>query len=84
MFSGGFGRMTPDTFTQSEAATFAAIAIQNGVPRSNIILETTPTNTGENIRFSYRKLVQLDLLPSSAILVQKLYVERRTYTTFKK
>lgn len=84
IFSGGVGKLTKNMFTQSEAEHFAAIARKAGVPSDKIITETKSTNTGENIRFTYELLQQRRLVPKSMILVQKPYMERRTYATFKK
>jgi len=82
--SGGFGRITKDRFDKSEAEIFADIAKQKGIPQKNIILETRAANTGQNIAFSYQKLKENNLHPSSILIVTKPYMERRTYATFKK
>jgi uncharacterized SAM-binding protein YcdF (DUF218 family) len=84
VFSGGVGRNTAGKFDQPEAQLFAAIAEKMGVPHSAILVEDQSTNTGENIRFSYQLLQQKGLQPQSLILIQKPYMERRTYATFKK
>lgn len=82
--SGGMGRLTNDRFTKLEAQVFADILIQAGVPKEVLILEEKSTNTGENIRFTYELLQGRGLQFDSFILVQKPYMERRTYATFKK
>lgn len=69
---------------KTEAQHFSDIAIAAGVPREKIILESNATNTGENIKFTYSLLQQHKLHFSSFLLVQKPYMERRTYATFKK
>ncbi len=84
IFSGGFGRITGGKFARPEADIFADIAMQHGVPRDKIIIENQASNTGANIQFTYQLLQQKDLHPRSFILVQKPYMERRTYATFKK
>jgi uncharacterized SAM-binding protein YcdF (DUF218 family) len=84
IFSGGLGRLTADSWTQTEAELFAKIAIQKGVPESAILLETKSTNTGENILFTQKLLEEKGLDPQSFIVVQKPYMERRSYATFKK
>jgi uncharacterized SAM-binding protein YcdF (DUF218 family) len=84
IFSGGLGRLTADSWTQTEAELFAKIAIQKGVPESAILLETQSTNTGENILFTQKLLEEKGLDPQSFIVVQKPYMERRSYATFKK
>jgi uncharacterized SAM-binding protein YcdF (DUF218 family) len=84
LFSGGLGRLTEKTFDEPEADKFAKIAINMGVPSDKIIIENKSTNTGENIKFSYDLLKQKDIKINKFILVQKPYMERRTYATFKK
>ncbi len=82
--SGGFGVLTKDRFTKPEAEVFADILTANGVPEDKIIIENQSTNTGENIRFTNELLHKLGHVFASFILVQKPYMERRTYATFKK
>jgi uncharacterized SAM-binding protein YcdF (DUF218 family) len=84
IFSGGLGRLTIDIFKKPEAEIFADIAVSKGVPRDKIIIENKSTNTGENVLFTKELLKQRGLDFNSFILVQKPYMERRTYATFKK
>lgn len=84
IFSGGFSEITRSMFEGSEADHFAAIARRMGVPEDRIIIENKSTNTGENVRFTYDLLKSKSLHLHSFILVQKPYMERRTYATFKK
>ena len=84
VFSGGLGNFTKEIWTESEADLFAAIAINKGVPASAIYIENKSTNTGENIIFSQQLLKQHKLDPESFIVVQKPYMERRSYATFKR
>ncbi len=84
IFSGGLGRLTEDLWTESEADIFAKIAVKMGVPLSSIYVENKSTNTGENIAFTQRVLRENNLDPATFIVVQKPYMERRTYATFKK
>jgi len=84
IFSGGFGNFTRDNWTEPEADLFAAIAVRLGVPEKAILIENKSTNTGENLRFTRELLIQKNLDPDSFILVQKPYMERRSYATFKK
>jgi len=83
VFSGGVGRFTEGQFNQSEAETFATIARDCGVPGSAIIVETQASNTGENVRFTYELLKNLGEIPKQLTLVQKPFMEKRTYATFK-
>ncbi len=68
----------------SEAEYFARIAVRMGVPRHKILIENKAQNTGENITFAYELLTKRGLRPASLLLVQKPYMERRTYAAFKK
>lgn len=63
---------------------FANIAIARGVSRDKIIIESKSSNTGENIQFVKRLLQEMGLHLTSFLLVQKPYMERRTYATFCK
>lgn len=82
MFSGNAGSLTRDRFTKSEAEIFADVAMAKGVPEQSILIEPESTNTGENVIFSRRLLERRGFEPKSFILVQKPYMERRSYATF--
>ncbi|MES1219812.1 MAG: YdcF family protein [Bacteroidota bacterium] len=84
IMSGGLGNFTQDLWTESEADKFATIAIKKGVPADVILIENKSTNTGENILFTQQLLKQKGLDPQNFIVVQKPYMERRSYATFKK
>jgi uncharacterized SAM-binding protein YcdF (DUF218 family) len=84
VFSGGLGNFTKEMWTESEAEQFAKIAIAKGVPTEAILIENQSSNTGENILFTQRLLQEKGLDPQSFIVVQKPYMERRSYATFKK
>lgn len=84
IMSGGLGNFTKDMWTEKEADKFAAIAIQKGVPENAILIENKSTNTGENILFTQKLLEEKGMYPQSFIVVQKPYMERRSYATFKK
>jgi uncharacterized SAM-binding protein YcdF (DUF218 family) len=84
IFSGGLGRLTKDLWSETEAGLFAKIALQKGVPEKDILVENRSTNTGENVLFTRQLLKEKGLDPQSFILVQKPYMERRTYATFQK
>jgi uncharacterized SAM-binding protein YcdF (DUF218 family) len=83
VFSGGLGGITKNLWSEPEAMLFAGIARELGVPESDIVVETRSTNTGENVRFTRELLAERGIEPRSLILVQKPYMERRTYATFK-
>jgi uncharacterized SAM-binding protein YcdF (DUF218 family) len=84
IFSGGLGSITKHLWTEPEADRFAAIAERMGVPTAQIVIENRSTNTGENVLFTRQLLGARGLDPRSFILVQKPYMERRTFATFKK
>ena len=84
IFSGGLGAITRQLWREPEAETFAAIAIEMGVPRDRILIENQSTNTGENVLFTKRLLADRRIDAHRFILVQKPYMERRSYATFKR
>lgn len=84
IFSGYLGRLTEDMWTKSEAERFAEIAMKMGVPKKKILIEDKSTNTGENILFTRQLLAEKGLDLQKFIVVQKPYMERRSYATFKK
>ena len=84
IFSGGLGRLTEGLWPEPEADLFAKIAIAKGVPKEAILIENKSTNTGENILFTQQLLLEHELHPQSFIVVQKPYMERRSFATFKK
>lgn len=83
IFAGGLGRLTEGVFTESEADLFARIAREKGVPANAILIENRSTNTGENITLVQQLLAEKELHPETFIVVQKPYMERRSYATFK-
>lgn len=89
IFSGGSGKLTAGRFIKPEAEVFADIARAQGVPEEAIIVEPQSTNTGENVLFTFEMISNRGLLGGensirSFTLVQKPYMERRTYATFMK
>jgi hypothetical protein len=84
VFSGGLGVITRHLWSEPEADQFAAIAVTMGVPRDRILVENESTNTGENVAFTRRLLAARGLDPHTFIVVQKPYMERRSYATFEK
>ena len=84
LLSGGLGYLTKGMWKDAEADRFARIALDKGVPAEAIFIENKSTNTGENIQFTRRLLDEKGLHPRQFLLVQKPYMERRSYATFKK
>ena len=83
VISGGQGKITRG-WSEIEAEVFQKICIDHGVPAEKILLEDKSTNTGDNIRFTKKMLTERGLLPASAILVTKPYMERRAFATVRK
>lgn len=84
IFSGGLGVITRTLWTEPEADQFAEIARKMGVPDDAILIENRSTNTGENVLFTQKLLAERNLDPTRFLLVQKPYMERRSYATFRK
>ncbi len=84
VFSGGSGAITGRLWNEPEADLFARMAVDLGVPADRILIENRSTNTGENVRFTRDLLTARGLDPQSFILVQKPYMERRAFATFRK
>ena len=84
IFSGGLGAITRHLWSEPEADQFAAIAVGMGVPRARILIENKSTNTGENVQFTRTLLLEKGMDPHTFIVVQKPYMERRSYATFQK
>lgn len=84
IFSGGLGNLTAGMWDEPEADKFARVARQRGVPAEYILIENQSTNTGENVQFTRQLLAEHRLDPQKFIAVQKPYMERRTYATFRR
>lgn len=84
IFSGGLGGITSQLWTEPEADQFARVAIEMGVPEARILIENKSSNTGENVLFTKALLAKLQIDPQKFLLVQKPYMERRSFATFRK
>lgn len=84
IFTGGFGRITKNLWNMTEGEKFAQVAISMGVPKDKIIIENKASNTGENISKTKKLLKESNLHPTSFLIVDKPYRERRTFATIKK
>jgi uncharacterized SAM-binding protein YcdF (DUF218 family) len=82
--SGRLGTLTLGVWDRPEADVFAEVAAAHGVPRRDILLEAQATNTGENVVFTKDLLSARGIRPTRVIAVQKPYMQRRTYATFRK
>lgn len=81
--SGGLGRLTEGCWDLPEGQRFAQVARELGVPEAAILIEDKSTNTGENLQLTRALLAKHGLDPERFIVVQKPYMERRAYATFK-
>ncbi len=79
VFSGGLGRNTDGLFSTTEAARFAAIAIEAGLPESAVLLEDKSKNSAENLLFTKALLAQRGVTARHILAVHKPYMERRLY-----
>jgi uncharacterized SAM-binding protein YcdF (DUF218 family) len=85
LFSGRSGKAaTMEKWGMTEAEKFASIAQEKGVPLEAIILEKESMSTGDNIQFTKKLLAEKGIEPKKLILIQKPYMERRTYAAFTK
>lgn len=84
IFSGGLGAITKHMWSEPEADQFARVAVRMGVPAGQILIENKSANTGENVAFTKQLVLDKKLNLDKFIVVQKPYMERRSYATFKK
>ncbi len=83
IFSGGLGVITRFMWSEPEADIFARVALDMGVPADCILIENQSSNTGENVLFTKQLLAERNIAVEKFILVQKPYMERRSYATFR-
>lgn len=79
LFTGGLGRNTLGLLPETEAARFARVAMECGVPETDIIREDRSTNTKENILFTRRALEERGLPHSRILGVHQPFMERRIW-----
>lgn len=89
LFSGGIGTGSHSGknmlgWEQPEALVFRDAAIKAGVPDHAIHTEDASTNTGDNVRLSRALILEKGLAHESIVVVQKPFMERRAFATFKK
>lgn len=79
VFSGGLGRNTDGLFQTTEAARFAAIAMEAGLPEDVILLEDKSANSAENLLFTKALLAERGIPARRVLAVHKPYMERRLF-----
>src|SRR5262245_61321732 len=84
IFAGGLGSITRGLWQEPEADQFAHVAVDMGVPKDRVLVENRSTNTGENVAFTKQLLAERGIELQKFIVVQKPYMERRSYATFRK
>ena len=77
LFTGGLGRNTLGLLPETEAARFARVAMECGVPDQDIIREDKSTNTAENILFTKQLLEALEVPHDHVLGVHQPFMERR-------
>lgn len=84
VFTGANRPATAQRFPRGEAVHFAEIAVERGVPREAILLETRARHTGENLLFTRQLLAERGIGVRSALLVSRPYHQRRARATARK
>lgn len=82
LFTGGLGRNTLGMLPEPEAVRFAKVAMECGVPETDIILEDKSTNTAENILFTHALLKELGMPHDHLLGVHQPFMERRIKAAF--
>ncbi len=77
LFTGGLGRNTLGLLPETEAARFARVAMECGVPEEDIIKEDKSTNTAENILFTRQLLEEMGIPHNRILGVHQPFMERR-------
>lgn len=77
LFTGGLGRNTQGLLPEPEAARFAKVAVECGVPPEAVLQEDKSTNTKENILFTRNMLTELGLPHDHILGVHQPFMERR-------
>ncbi|MDX1565580.1 MAG: YdcF family protein [Phycisphaeraceae bacterium] len=81
LFTGYAGNWTRKLYGKTEAEAFADRAVERGVDRSRLILETEATNLGENLMFARKLLARRGRSVASALVVTKGNTLRRASAT---
>jgi uncharacterized SAM-binding protein YcdF (DUF218 family) len=71
------------SWDEPEAVVFRKHAIMRGIPEKQTLVECRSKNTGENFQYTAKLLAERGLIFTKFIIVQKPYMERRTFATGK-
>lgn len=77
MVSGAQGKITRESWQNSEAQMYAQALLASGIPESALHLEDQSTHTGDNLAFSLALMIQQKLAHGRLIIVSKPYMTRR-------
>lgn len=77
IFSGNCGKGTKGVISITEAERFKNIAIEESIPKNQILIEPDATTTYENYKYIKKVLASNNLNPNSFLIVGKPYQERR-------
>jgi hypothetical protein len=76
------GDLLATPWERPEAVVFAEEMIRRGVPGDRILVESTATNTAENVRFARALIESRDgQRPRNAVVVVKPFMQRRVSAT---
>ncbi|WP_075733367.1 YdcF family protein [Streptomyces acidiscabies] len=84
VFTGDTSAATRERFPRGEAHHYREHALSLGVPDGAILLEPRATNTGQNIAFSRRALLDAGVAVTTVLLISMPYMQRRAYATCRK
>lgn len=84
VFTGANAPTTVERFPRGEAVHYREHAIELGVPAEAILIEPRARNTGENIEYTRKLLLNQAVAVNSLMLISRPYQQRRAYATAKK
>lgn len=84
VFTGANAPTTIERFPRGEAVHYREYAIEHGVPADAILVDSSATNTAENIEHSRSLPEKHDIAVSSVLLMSRPYQQRRAYATCRK
>lgn len=79
--SGGYGKVTGNVWSMTEAEKYKEVIVKLGVSESSVLVENFATNTGDNFLLTMKLLREKGIKVSSGIVVTKPYMCRRAFAT---